>query len=122
MPRTNQENPNIVILSLKNAEGKPFYRAVSVADRSITHQAAILEAVFQFIKYDQNRPLETDTLYGTLCVAYVRACSIPMKDRDPAVKFAVRSSGILGRSVVAHDQPLEMVNSAVHVAEHFTLF
>ena len=45
-----------------------------------------------------------------------------MEERDPGIQFAIRTSGILGRSIVAHDQFLSMPNATVHKAEHFTLF
>jgi hypothetical protein len=118
----NPENPFIVILTLGKEDGETFYRAVSVADRSIRSERLLLETVFQFIQYDSTRPLQNKTIYGLLHMASVRACSIPMEERDPGIQFAIRPSGILGRSIVAHDQILILPNATVHKAEHFTLF
>lgn len=116
------ENPLIVILTLGKEDGETFYRAVSVADKSIRSERLLLETVFQFIQYDAARPLQNKTIYGLLQMASVRSCPIPMEARDPGIKFAIRTSGIVGRSIVAHDQPLEMNHSTIHTAEHFTLF
>jgi len=116
------ENPLIVILTLEKEDGTTFYRAVSVADKSIRSERLLLETVFQFIQYDQNRPLQNKTTYGLLHMASVRSCAIPMEARDPGIQFVIRTSGIVGRSIVAHDQPLDIPNATAHTAEHFTLF
>jgi len=116
------ENPLIVILTLGKEDGETFYRAVSVADKSIRSERLLLETVFQFIQYDSTRPLRNKTTYGLLQMASVRSCSIPMEERDPGIKFAIRPSGILGRSIVAHDQFLILPNATIHTAEHFTLY
>jgi hypothetical protein len=114
-------NPYIVILVLEGADGKPTYRAVSLADPTIRGYRSVLNTVFQFIRYDPDRPLQTSTTYGPLVEACVRTCSVPLEKRDPAVQFSMRASGIVGRSIVAHTA-VHDTQETYTVAEHFTLF
>jgi len=122
MPPAMESNPFIVILVLKDAHGTQFYRAVSVASSSLVTYNAVLQTVFQFIQYDPATPTNTKTIYGTLVEACVRVCSVPMEQRDPAIKFRIRPLGTIGRSIQSHTYQAEASTEPFILADHFTLF
>jgi len=122
MPPFKNENPYMVILLLKDDHGHEFYKAYSIADTALNGYVNALDVVFEFIRYNRHRPLETTTTVGKLSKAFVRFCSIPLEARDKGVQFSIRDSGLVGRSIVPHDYVPDTPDQVLQRAEHFTLY
>jgi len=121
-PILKNENPYIVLLALKDDKGMQVYKAYSIADMNLHGYINALDVVFEFIRYNRQRPLETATTVGHLDKAYVRASAIPLEERDKGIKFVIRESGLVGRSIVPHDYVPEHPTQVFHSADHFTLY